>query len=193
MASAFSRTMRSVQSDRFSIAVAGLIIAVVLAVVWGKWFFTAQVTFYETSQRLSVAAHETVVTDFPSDARGSAQRATKTRIRHVIAEFPLEARDRVKPGQPAFVSLMTTAGKHAGAIPAVVVDLSEDHQRHLLHVELTAMLDADRPNPFEEGAKGEVKIETRYATPATLMMQASGLFTETPSTTFSPQPPRNIQ
>ena len=113
-------------------------------------------------------------------------------MRRIIAEFPPEVRDRISSGQAAFVSLTTTAGKHTGAIPAMVVGVSEDRQRNLLHVEITAVLDADRPNPFEEGTGGEVTIETRYVTPATLVMQASGLFTERPPTTLSPQQPRNI-
>ncbi len=187
MASPFSRTTRSVATDHFYVSLAGLIIAIILAIVWGRWFFTAKITFYETSQRITVTNDESIVTQFPQDAHGGTQRAVSIRTRRIVAEFPPETRERIQVGQPAFLLLNTSVGKQTGALTTVVDNIAVDGKTNSLRVELTATLDAERPNPFEQGASGELRVESRYVTPAVLIMQASGLFTEAPPTTFSPQ------
>lgn len=188
MASPFSRTVRSVAADHFVVSLTGLLLACVLAVIWGHWFFTARVAFYETSDRVRVTGDETVVSAFPANAGGGTQRAVRMRARRILAAFPVDARERIAVGQPASLTLNTPAGQQAGVVRAQVERLSVDEARQLLLVELTATVGADRPNPFEEGADGELRIESRYVTPAELVMQASGLFTDAPPVTFGPQP-----
>ncbi len=192
MASPFSRTIRSVASDHFYVSLAGLTIAIILAIMWGQWFFTAKITFYETSQHITVTHDERIVTQFPQDARGGTQRAVSVRARRIVAEFPPETKERIHAGQTAFLVLNTSVGKQTGALTTVVDNVVVDGKTNTLRVELTATLNAERPNPFEEGASGEVRVESRYVTPAELVMQASGLFTEAPPTTFSPQKARTV-
>lgn len=187
MASPFSQTMRSLQADNFYLTIGGLIVAIVLAVVWGHWFFTAEVTFYETSQSVRVTDKESVVSLFPSDAGGAAQRALNLRRRLVVAEFPPEALESIRSGQMAFLHLEGKVGKQAGAIPAVVANVFPASQKQKGHIEFIAEIDAEAPNPFEEGVGGEVKVEVDYITPAKLVMRASGLFVDTPPTSSSPQ------
>jgi hypothetical protein len=187
VASPLSRTIRSVALDHFYLSVAGLVIAIVFAIIWGKWFFTAKVTFYESTQHVYVTGDETIVSEFPQEAKGGTQRAVSVRTRRIIAEFPPEARERIQIGQPAFLALNTSVGKQTGPLEAVVVAVVDDDKKRVLRVEITAMLDAERPNPFEEGAPGEVRVESQYITPVALVMRASGLFTDAPPASFSPQ------
>lgn len=189
MASPFSRTMRSLQTDNFYISLAGLITAIVLAIMWGSWFFMAQVTLHEVSQNVQVTDKESVVTEFPSDAHGVTQRTQSTRRRVVVADFPPEAMETIRPGQVALLRLEGKIGKQTGTIPAIVINVTS-HPRGGGLVELLAEIDANAPNPFEEGVGGEVKIEVEYITPAALVMRASGLFVDTPPTSFSPQKER---
>ncbi len=188
MATPFSRTMRSLHADTFYISVLTLIIAVIVIIAWGIWFFTAKVTFYAHSQNVRVTNEESIVTEFPAaNARDAVQRATATRRRIVMADFPLETGEKIHPQQPAYLHIDTVEGKQAGAIPAVVVDVIEDQKKQHTQVTLYAEFDADAPNPFETEARGDVMIEIRHETPAKLVVQASGLFTDSPRTSFSPQ------
>lgn len=192
MASPFSRTTRSVAADHIYVSLASLIVAIILAIIWGRWFFTAKITFYETSQRVIVTNDESIVTRFPQDARGGTQRAVSVRTRRIVAEFPPETKGRIQVGQPALLVLKTSARKQTGALTTVVDSVVVDRKTNTLQVELTATLDAERPNPFKEGPGGELRVESGYVTPARLVMQASGLFTDAPPTTFSPQKARTV-
>jgi hypothetical protein len=60
-------------------------------------------------------------------------------------------------------------------------------------VELRAEIDAALSNPFKSGEGGEVKIEVKNVSPAVLVLQASGLLTETHSLSSSPQPNDGIE
>ncbi len=186
MSSPFSRTMRSLKSDNFYVSLAGLFVAAVLLILWGIWFFTAKVTFYEVSRNVHVTNKESVVTEFPSDMRGVVQRTLATRTRVVMADFPAEAMETIKPGQAALLNLDGKIGKQTGAISAIVSNVTYLPQGGG-RIELLAETDANAPNPLEEGIGGEVKIEVEYITPVALVMRASGLFVDTPPTSFSPQ------
>ena len=183
MANPFSRTTRAIQVDNFYVSLIGLSVATILALAWGWWFFKSEVTMYETSQAISVTNKESLETQFVDDG----PRTKTFRKRIVTANFQTEALQRIRPGQGALLRLDGRLGKQAGAIPAIVLTVDRPDGKRLGKVELLTMMDADAPNPFETGIGGEVKVEVEYVTPAILVMRASGMFVDTPPTSYSPQ------
>jgi len=178
MATPFLRTTRSLQADN-NYSLAGLVIAIILALLWFHWFITAKITSYEISQTLYVTDQENLSSQFTQGL--GANRIQTMRKRLLVAEFPPKAMASIHPGQSAWVQL----DKQTTLIPATVIKISAGPTKGM--VELRAEMDATVPNPFEKGEGGEVKIEVDNVTPATLVLRASGLLTETPSLTSSPQ------
>jgi len=186
MATPFSRTIRSLQIDNYYISLAGLLVAILLLVMWGYWFFTAKMTFYESSQSVSVTGKEFLTHQFPK-MDSQVTRAQVIRERLIIAEFPSESPETIKVGQTAFVRLDGKVGKKTGTIPATVVNVIHPVGQEEETVVLRAGIDVAAPNPFKEGGGGEVKIEVEHLTPATLVLRASGLLTETAPVSYSSQ------
>jgi hypothetical protein len=122
MATPFSRTIRSLQIDNYYISLAGLLVAILLLVIWGYWFFTAKIVFYESSQAVSVTGQEFLTHKFPK-TDSQIIRAQVIRERLIIAEFPFEPPETIKVGQAAFIRLDGKVGKKTGPIPATVVNI----------------------------------------------------------------------
>ncbi|MDM8560046.1 hypothetical protein [Candidatus Parabeggiatoa sp. HSG14] len=185
MATPFSRTTRSLDTDNYYISLIGLGIAILLAIVWGNWFFTATITSYEVSQKVYVTDKEDFVSQFPKKGRGV--RVQLVRRRQILAEFPQKAIENIHPGQLAYVRLKGKIGKQAGPIPATVTNVKGAIGLEKGKVELRADINADAQNPFKKGEALNVKIEVEHVTPATLVLRASGLLTDAPSLSVSPQ------
>ncbi len=154
MSSSFSRTMRSLHADSFRPALIGLVVAIILLVIWGTWFFFAQVTFYENSQSAYLTDGEIIV-----------------------AEFPAEAFNRIQTGQAARLSIDGAIGKKVGSIRAIVTDVINPSQAEKMgQVRLFAFADAASPIRFQEKLTGQVEIAVEQISPAQLVMRVSGLF-----------------
>ncbi|MDM8523696.1 hypothetical protein QUF80_10020 [Desulfococcaceae bacterium HSG8] len=167
MSNPFSRTTRSLKADSYSLSVTGLIIAALAMTAWCAWFFMSEVSVYRTSTSASVTGKDVLVSEFPQDGR----RAREIREKSIIAQFlPGEIGD-IRPGQAATVYL-----KGKGQIPATVARVINQHDRAL--VELFARLDEDAPVHIQEGETGQVKIEVKYVSPASLVMHASGIISD---------------
>ena len=184
MATPFSRTIRSLEIDNYYMALTGLLVAILLLIIWGHWFFTARITFYENSQTISVTDKEVLVHKFPKTGT-QVIRAQIIRERLITAEFPSDSSETIKAGQSAFVRLDGKIGKKTGLIPATVVNVTHGQDKET--VILRASIDASAPNPFKKGKGGEVKIEVEQVTPVTLVLRASGLLTETAPISYSSQ------
>ena len=152
MSSPFSRTMRSLYADSFRPALISLVVAIILLVTWGTWFFFAQVTFYENSQSAYLTDGEII-----------------------RAQFPTEAFNRIQTGQPA--RLYLDGAIVAGSIRAIVTDVIRPSQTEEMgEVRLFALADADSPIRFHEKLTGQVEIAVEHISPAQLVMRVSGLF-----------------
>ncbi|RKZ40011.1 MAG: hypothetical protein DRQ49_09810 [Gammaproteobacteria bacterium] len=180
MATPFSHTTRSLQNNNDFLSQAGLLVAILFAIMWGYWFLTAKITSYEVSQELYVTDKEKFFRQF-SQGEG-AKRVQTIRNRLIIAQFPQTALDNIQIGQDALIRL---DGDDKLTIPATVINVRQTAGKAI--VELRAEIDATLPNPFEEGKGGKVRIEVEYVTPAILVLRASGMFTKTPSLSASPQ------
>jgi hypothetical protein len=93
----------------------------------------------------------------------------------------------IQPDQLAFLRLDSQAGKQQGPIPAEVIKVINSPGATTGTVVLRTRIEATQPNFFEKGEGGEVTIEVENTTPAGLVLQASGLFVETPPLSVSPQ------
>lgn len=186
MAISFSRSIRSLQYDNNSISLAGLLAAILLAVIWGHWFFTATIVSYETSHEVYVTAQEDAISQFVQE--GGASRIQTTWRRIIIAKFPSAAMTRIQPEQLAWLRLDSQAGKQQGPIPAEVIQVINSPGATTGTVILRTKIKANQPHFFEQGQGGEITIEVENTTPAGLVLQASGLLVETPPLSVSPQP-----
>ena len=174
MTTPFSHTTRSIEFDSYSLSLAGLLSAIILAILWGNWFFTAQITHYANSQKIYVTDKERLFSQFPKNSQGSV-REQIIRQRMIVAEFPPAPIQNIKVGQIAHIRLDNS--RHAGSIPATVEEIQHINEKDI--VILRTNLDFAIPNLFKKGNGGEVQIEVGYVTPAIMVLNASGLLTET--------------
>jgi hypothetical protein len=150
MAITFSRSMRSLQADRLRGLLVWLLMAMALVAAWAAWFFLAQVTLYEISQKASV-----------------------TRTGSIVVDFPIKARDRIQSGQTANFRPKGTPDSQPITIPAVVMKVTPLPQQDAVRVEL--LLQGDDIPP-QAGTSGQVEIEVEYVSPATLAVRAAQQF-----------------
>jgi hypothetical protein len=155
MSSPFSRTIRSLHADSFRSVLIGVIVALVILITWGIWFFFAQVTLYEKSQSARVINGEIVV-----------------------AEFPAQLLHSIQPAQPARLYLDGAIGQQVGTIFAIVTDVTSPSSQTepTGQVKLFAFVDANSPIRLQEELTGQVEIEVEHLSPAQLVMRVSGLF-----------------
>ena len=176
MATPFSHTIHSINIDTHYLSLIGLSSTIILAILWGNWFLTAQITTYETSKKVYVTGKEIMPRHFSQNNNlGIREQITRQRI--IVAEFSPESVKNIKEGQIAYIQLNSRIGRQTGSIPATVVDIQHIKGKDI--VVLQAILDSTVPNPYEKGGGGEVKIEVGYVTPATVILNASGLLTDT--------------
>ena len=142
--------MRSLKADGFRTLLIWLLLAAVLVVAWGGWFFLARVTLYETGQTASVVRGGTIVIDFPA-----------------------KTAERIQPGQTASFRPAGTAGSQPIAVSAMVMRVTSLPRQDMARVELLPQEDEIPP---EVGTTGQVEIEVEYVSPATLAVRASQQF-----------------
>jgi len=186
MATPFSRTTRSLENSNHYLSQIGLSITILLAFLWGHWFFTAPILAYEISHEVSITHEESTTTRIPQNHVG-AVRPQLFQSRTLIAVFPPKVMEGIQPGQSAFLRL-EGEGKPRGAIPAVVAEIidSPDSEKGL--VKLHTLIENDKSYPFTGDERGEISIERQRGVPAHLVLYASGLLTETPPVSVSPSP-----
>ncbi len=182
MATPFSRTIRSLSTDNYYSSLVGLSIAILLALIWTHWFLTAPIVSYEISEQVNVTSKESLTSQFPNTA-GGAKRVQVIRQRIIHAEFQNEALEKIRPGQAAFLRLSGISRP----ISATVINVIYPTIGSKGTVVLLASIDAAKPNPFIEGEGGKVQIDVEHITPAAFILKASGLLTETPPLSVSPQ------
>lgn len=94
----FSRTMRSLDADRFGPSLVALIFAMILLLLWCAWFFLARIPITEVSQSVEIAPGQKVVASFSPKALG-----------------------RLQEGQPAYLRL---EGLWPQTVPAIIMQIN---------------------------------------------------------------------
>jgi hypothetical protein len=185
MASPFSQTMESRRTDFFYTGIAVMVIAVILALLWGDWFFNSPILTYEISKTVHITNRELIREQF-IEASGGPVYTQAFRKRLVIAEFEPGVLERIEPGQAAYVHIKDQED-HTVKVPATVIEVSNPTNGKKGQVTLEAEVPENLPNPFEKGSGEQVRIEAENLTPAKLAFQASGLGVDTPPVTLSPR------
>ncbi len=142
--------MRSLKADGFRALLVWLVLAMVLIIAWGGWFFLARVTLYEIGQTASVVKGGTIVTDFPA-----------------------KAAERIQPGQTASFRPVGAPDSQPIAISAMIMKVTRLPRQDMVRVELLPQEDEIPP---VVGTTGQVEIEVEYVSPATLAVRASQQF-----------------
>ncbi len=151
MSLSFSRSLRSLHSDSFRPSLAALIITSILTLAWLAWLVFAPVARYETSQDWQV-----------------------TRDGSLIVRFSEGTIARLRPGQPATLTLPADSNQPPQTLSAMVADTPSRTQNHLAPDTVkVALLSGRLP---KDVSRGEVKIEIERISPLTLLVRASGQF-----------------
>jgi hypothetical protein len=152
VANPFSRTTRSLTSDRHTSTLLGLLIVVLLLFVWGGWFFAAGISIYQSSNQ-----------------------AELTRSQRVTAVFPPGTSEGIKRGQAASFYPQGVEWEQHGPLPAIVASVDPDIDANQTRVELALRPEGSLPAPLKLGKTGRVEIELERVSPATLVFRAGGL------------------
>ena len=94
----FSRTLRSLDADGFGPSLVAIILAMLLLLSWGMWFFFANIPLTEVSQNIEITQSETM-----------------------IATYSPEAVTHLQEGQDAYVRL---EGLWSETLPAIVMSVN---------------------------------------------------------------------
>ena len=119
MSTNFSRSMRSLERDGFRFTLAALLIAALLLVAWGAWFFLATVPLY------------TVTDTFYLDADGPSKK--------IIAELEASEAANVRPQQRAWLRLADTR-----AVPATVTRVDELRVELIINQDAGSLLSSQK-------------------------------------------------
>ncbi|MDX1607438.1 MAG: hypothetical protein R3202_14700 [Candidatus Competibacterales bacterium] len=149
MAVGFSRTTRSLEADSYRRWLLGLVVGMLLLLLWGLWFFRAEIRFHATSDAA-------VVLD------DGALRA----------EFPAGSGAPLRPGQVA--RFLPEGVSVPGPVRVIVTDVHEPPGSGPLQVDLVIAARRDPGLLLAPGTTGRVRIETERLSPAQLVLRLSG-------------------
>lgn len=160
MSTQFSRSMRSLKSDNFRASIIGMILFIVILVLLIIWFFGVETTLYEHSADVKLSPNG-----------------------QFTAEFTDQAMERIQSGQYAVLKVKAGGDSRSVSVPAIVIGTQPESNQ----VVFVIVADDVPMDIFQEGLKGEVEVEVEYLTPAELVMQSSGAFSNQADIPLSPQ------
>ncbi len=165
----FSRTLRSLEADSRTTTLVWISTALILLLIWTAWFFFARITRYEDSNLLTAVSRSAIE-----------------------AEFPAEAMHTIRPGQHAFITLAPQdatdmADVETETLEAIVAKIPSRHgdRPGIVRLYLTDIPSMALARGQTLEGKAAVAIGT--VSPFKLVMQASGLFTESAKIRLSPR------
>jgi membrane fusion protein (multidrug efflux system) len=104
-----------------------------------------------------------------------------------IAEFaPASALGRIRPGQPARITLSGFPRTQYGHLPATVARVASEPRDGTIRVELTARPSRASRLPLEHGLPGTVEVEVERVSPAVLVLRTVGKVLDRPVTASPP-------
>jgi len=152
MSTTFSRSMRSLERDGFRFTLTVLLIAALLLVAWGVWFFLATVPVY------------TVIHTFDLDVNSGST--------HIVVELEASEAANVRPQQKAWIRLTG-----ARALPATVTRVVNEPLPGgdgKTRVELALEEGAGSILSEQNNLQGRVEIEVERLTPSALALRSIG-------------------
>lgn len=153
MATPFSQTMRSLNTEQAYTSLVGLAIAVVLLLVWLGWFLFAPITLYATSNNVETSLLDEIIVRFPASANG-----------------------RIEPGQEAIFYVRDEAGRPGFSLSALVTDVRAKAEGPVVARVYVRLDTADEASliALSDAAAvvvGYVSVATDIISPATLVAQ----------------------
>ena len=145
MAISFSRSIRSLDNDKFLFTLIMLSVMAIILTVWIGWFFLAKITIYETSQTFHVG----------SDGM-------------LLVEFSPEALQRIRPGQSVLFFPNTTDTQVATSLSGEVMDVPDPtfQSSNSVQVYLNSSI------PLTKNVTGQVRIAVDHVSPLMLVLQS---------------------
>ncbi len=159
MSISFTRSTRSLKTDKFKISIGMLLLITLLFVIWGLWFFLAQITLYEVANEAELLANSEVVAYFSTTALG-----------------------RIQTGQPARLRFNGFPAIQYGPVAATVTSITNKPAAGWVEVKLTLIPDSNSKIPLQRGMPGQAEIEVEHVSPLILLLRSVGYWTA-PSTT----------
>lgn len=145
----FSRSTRSLTLDSFRPTMIGLALAGLTLLALIIWFFFARIGLFQSSTSAVLQADD-----------------------QIIASFPAEVFDQLKPGQQATLKLGLNGDQKPATIPAVVFDTQGGSEAVILVItDFSAV-----PPARSEDLSGRVDVQTEAIHPLELLLRASGKF-----------------
>jgi len=130
----------------------------VLLVIWGAWFFAADISVRETSENGELTSSRQVTVIFPEENAGQIFR-----------------------GQTAFFYPQDNRWAQNGPISAQVSRVTNDSPSEGQQVEIILVADGSQAAPLAQGLTGRVEIELEQVSPATLILRNAGMMKQSNS------------
>lgn len=141
----YTKSIFSIAADNLMLKLVGAVLVMFLMFGWVIWFFFAHLTFYETSP------------------------ATMQPDGVVMAQFTTMSISKIQYNQSALFQYKNSSGQ-AISLPLEIAQI--DKKRHKVQF-WPVNYDSQKKN--EEAVSGQVKISVEQVTPATLILRAAGL------------------
>jgi len=77
----FSRTLRSLDADGFGPSLVAIILAMLLLLSWGIWFFLAKIPLTEVSQSVQITQSETIIATYSPNVMARLQEGQDAYVR----------------------------------------------------------------------------------------------------------------
>lgn len=174
MAISFNQSTRALQSDREWASLLIATSALGLLLLWLAWFLWAPVSLYETGVLVGV-----------------------TRRGLVVANFPVQATERLRQGQLALLRVQddtesaSLSPSAQQAVAAVVMSVDSDVRADVIEVTLSTLSAQWPAATLSTGypVSGSVAVDVGQVTPAQLLWRASTQGGDTGAVLLSPASP----
>lgn len=164
MSTPFQSSFRALESDRFRPSVVGMVLAGLILLLWGAWFFGAKITLYETSQQIIIQPDGMVFVQYPAEQLGRLKLGQKGWLRlegdlgSELGQIPLLVIGVLPPHAPASTSSSTPANNSNSAVAQLIIMREEVYPYLSLDSQLT----------------GSVEIEVESLSPFRLILRSAG-------------------
>jgi len=159
----FTQSLHALYADQGRVSLGGIGLALLLLLLWAAWFVTPSLPVYTNGELLRL-----------------------TRSGDLVAMFPAQAYDQLRPGQAARIYPAHSSGS-AVALPATVLEIDLNDRGDAVEVRFYPESTVDLDALFSNGVTGQATVETATISPAVLLMRTTGQFVETPPVSLSPQ------
>ena len=183
MSTPFTRSMRSLRLDRFTLSLIGLIASVTLLSAWIIWFFLARISMYEISTDLQITKNGEIEANYPVKAKERIQ-AGQMALLHVEQKIPVEG------------NTQNGGTEKTTSIKAMVMKVDSSRTGGQIVVNLAPLEDTFytifiQGDPPPKNTKTRLEVEVESISPFILVQRASKQYMNASPATPNPQGPND--